>query len=102
VALAATLSVFASAQNRNGVSPALLQKLDRGVNVTRWFCYVQNPNDDAHFETYLGDQDFAAFRKLHVGFVRLCVSPEVIYREGAPEAKNLSHIDEALKRFHRA
>ena len=93
---------FATAQETGGVPRALWLKFKTGVNVTRWFCYVDNPDDESHFRTYLTDRDFAAFKRLHVTFVRLCISPEVVYRDGEPNAKNLEFIDAALDRFERA
>lgn len=80
-----------------GVTPSLLKKLNHGVNVTRWFCYQQNVHDSAHFAKYLNDQDFKAFKDLKLGFVRLCISPDVIYRDGKPDAVNLVAIDKAIE-----
>ncbi len=95
----AVLAALASPQDANGVPTSLWSKFKTGVNVTRWFCYLGNPTDENHFRTYLNDQDFAEFKRLHVSFVRLCISPEVGYDN---MAKNLPFIDAALERFHKA
>ncbi|HTQ08736.1 MAG TPA: cellulase family glycosylhydrolase [Fimbriimonadaceae bacterium] len=100
-ALALT-AMLASAQDAGGVPRDLLSKFRTGVNITRWFCYVGNPNDEDHFRDYLTEQDFAAFRHLRVTFVRLCISPEVIDESGAPKPRNLELIDAALERFRKA
>jgi aryl-phospho-beta-D-glucosidase BglC (GH1 family) len=67
-----------------GVPAPLLAKFKRGLNITRWFCYLKDPNDTSHFQNYLIDQDFAEFKKLQVSWIRLCVSPDAIYQDGKP------------------
>jgi len=103
ISLAITIAAaLAAAQDTGGVPRALLSKFKTGVNVTRWFCYVGDTNDENHFRTYLTGQDFAEFKRLNVTFVRLCISPEVVYDDGVPNAKNLTLIDAALDRFEKA
>ncbi len=104
--LAATVALsnaapFSQSQAPNGVPSALLQKLTRGVNITRWFCYG-SPTDTATFKGYLLDEDLQNFKRLGVHYVRLCISPEVIYRDGAPDPTNLQYIDAALDRLESA
>jgi aryl-phospho-beta-D-glucosidase BglC (GH1 family) len=98
------LAVLAIAQtaDSNGVPRALISKLTTGVNVTRWFCYMQGGNEADHFEHYLTDADFATFKKLKVRFVRLCISPDVIDRNGTPDPAVLPYIDRAIGRFTKA
>ncbi|HVT11029.1 MAG TPA: cellulase family glycosylhydrolase [Fimbriimonadaceae bacterium] len=96
--LAASISV----QGSNGVPERLLSKLETGVNVTRWFCYLGSPLDPAHLKSYLNDQDFANFKRLSVGFVRLCISPEAIYDDGGLNSTTLPYLDAALTRFEKA
>jgi len=84
----------------NGVPADLLSRLTTGVNVTRWFCYVAPGDQDAHFANYLGEADFQNFKKLGVKFVRLCISPDIIYHDGKPTDK-LSKVDAALDELHR-
>lgn len=75
------------AAQSNGVPASILSKLDRGVNVTRWFCYQPGKGTPEHFKTYLKDGDFAQFRRLSVHSVRLCLSPDIVYTEGKPRAE---------------
>jgi endoglucanase len=95
-------SPIALAQNSGGVPAPLLAKFKRGLNITRWFCYLQNPNDTKHFADYLVDEDFATFKKLHVTWIRLCVSPEAIYQDGHPNSQNLPYLDQAVDKLERA
>ncbi len=44
-------------QAPNGVPSRLLNQLNRGVNITRWFCY-SDAHDTARFKGYLVDEDF--------------------------------------------
>jgi endoglucanase len=88
-------------QAPNGVPAPLLAKLTRGVNVTRWFCYG-DAHDTATFAGYLTDEDFANFKRLGVHFVRLCISPEVIYKDGMPDPVNLPYLDKAIARLEAA
>lgn len=94
--LALVLSSSAAAQG--GVPRALLHRLHSGVNITRWFCYLPTGEDwTQHFKSYLVEQDWDNFRKLGIDYVRLCVSPEAIYANGMPNAKNLPALDAALR-----
>jgi endoglucanase len=98
------LSLIAAAvlTSPGGVPEGLLSHLETGVNVTRWFCYLQKDAGADHFEHYLGDQDFAAFKKLNVRFVRLCVSPDAMYRNGDINSANIGYLDAAIDRFIRS
>ncbi|MGA2052422.1 MAG: cellulase family glycosylhydrolase [Opitutales bacterium] len=91
------LPAFAHAQNTtNGVPPSLLDHLTTGINLTRWFGYVDNPDDTSHFQNYLSVDDFANFQRLGIHFVRLCVTPKVIDNQGQPKAAALAWVDWAL------
>lgn len=96
-----TAAPFSQSQAPNGVPSALLKKLTRGVNITRWFCYGP-PTDTATFKGYLLDEDLQNFKRLGVHYVRLCISPEVIYRDGTADPTNLQYIDAALERLENA
>ena len=91
-----------SAQYSGGVPKPLLAKFSRGVNVTRWFCYLGNANDTDHFTSYLKDADLAAFKRLNVTWIRLCVSPECIYQDGHANAQNLPYLDQGVRRLESA
>ncbi len=85
-----------------GVPNNVLNRLNRGVNVTRWFCYLANAKDTKHYETYFKQEDIDNLKRLHVNFVRLCVSPEAIYDNGKPNAVTLPYLDKALQTLHQA
>lgn len=84
----------------NGVPKALLSKLTTGVNITRWFCYLGAGDQTAHFANYMGEADYKTFDRLGVKFVRLCISPDLIYAAGKPSDK-LATIDRALEELYR-
>ncbi len=85
-----------------GVPGALLRKMGRGANVTRWFCYQGGYDDAGHLANYLGAQDAANFRRLGITWVRLCLAPEAVYGEGgAPKAKTMPYVDRATEWFAR-
>lgn len=88
-----------SGQGLNGVPKSLLAKFTSGVNVTRWFCYLSDPNDTAHFQSYFTEGDFSALKQLHVHFIRLCVSPGMIYDNGHINANNWPYLVRGLKRI---
>jgi endoglucanase len=90
-----------AAQDGNGVPAPLLGKLTRGVNLTRWFCYLSNPADTKHYTGYLKSDDLLAFKTLNVHFVRLCLSPEAIYADGKPNLKTLPFVDAAIDRLEK-
>lgn len=79
----------------NGVPKALLSRLTTGVNIARWFCYLAPNIQDMHFTGYMGEADFRTFDRLGVKFVRLCISPDFIYKDGKP-TENLAKVDRAL------
>jgi len=86
----------------NNVPQELLNHLTTGVNVTRWFGYVNNPDDTNFYLNYLKTEDFANFRKLGVRFVRLVITPKVIYDNGQPKTTSLTYVDWALDWFKSA
>ncbi len=86
----------------NGVPQKLLNHLTTGVNITRWFGYVNNPNDTNFYLNYLKTEDFANFQRLGVRFVRLVITPKVIYDNGQPKTASLTYVDWALDWFKAA
>jgi aryl-phospho-beta-D-glucosidase BglC (GH1 family) len=101
--LFAATAFSSRADESNGVPAKLLSHLSTGVNITRWFCYVGDPNDTDHFAGYLKAEDFNNFKRLKLGFVRLCISPEVGFdaKEGF-RSSNQSYLDTAVERLTRA
>ncbi len=102
IVVALGMPLLAPAQSGGGVPRPLLAKFKRGLNITRWFCYLDNASDTKHFETYLTDADFVAFKKLNVSWIRLCISPEAIYKDGHPNEQNLPYLDKGIKRLEKA
>ncbi len=86
----------------NGVPAPLLAKLDRGANVTRWFCYQNGPGTPEHFRTYLKSADIDQFHRLGIHFVRLCLAPETVYDAGKPRAEAMPFVDAAAEELERA
>lgn len=87
----------------NGVPPGLLNHLKVGVNIARWFCYVDSPNDTDHFLHYMLPEDFRNFARLKLGFVRLCISPEVGFDASTGQrTANQPMIDAGVKRLTEA
>ncbi len=101
MASALTHSQAPRMQAANGVPIALLKKLTRGVNITRWFCYVKG-DDTVNFRNYLIKEDLENFKKLGVQYARLCISPEVIYQNGVPNPTNLPLLDDGINRLEKA
>ncbi|MBI5708615.1 MAG: cellulase family glycosylhydrolase [Armatimonadetes bacterium] len=95
--LAAAIPGATNLQAENGVPKSILNRLTSGVNITRWMCYLANPNDQEHFRNYMKPADWQNFERLGIKYVRLCVSPEAIYDNGKPKAANLPALDAALK-----
>lgn len=93
----AAIAASSSAQ-LGGVPKRLWAKFHNGVNITRWFCYLDTSKDGIeHFKSYMLPEDYENFRNLKVDFVRLCVSPEAIYDNGKPNAANLPYLDKAIE-----
>jgi len=94
--LGAALAFSGSAQvDAGGVPESLLRHFTTGVNITRWFCY-QPTYDSNHLDTYLIPADYDEFRKLHLGFVRLCLAPDAVDDGGTLNASTLPYLDKAL------
>ena len=95
------LALLSMAGQTNGVPAPLLAKLDRGVNVTRWFCYQGGPGTPEHFQTYMKPGDFATMRRLGVHFVRLCLAPETVYDAGKSRAEAMPYVDMGVERLQK-
>lgn len=87
------------AANTDGIPSALTDKLTRGVNVTRWFCYEGVQRKPAAQASYWLDADTKWLKKLDVKYVRLCVSPDYIYANGMPKLTELKSVDAAVDRL---
>lgn len=102
VGLGLSAAVLAQPKDANGVPKPILNKLTRGVNITRWFCYREKGASGVQLRNFLHAEDFAAFKDLKVKFIRLCISPDVIYRDGKPDAVNLAEVDRGIERLNKA
>ncbi len=88
-------TLFASADT-GGVPDRLWSRMKRGVNITRWFCYLPPDASDAYFASYFTAQDYANLDRLKIGCVRLCIAPNTIYHDGHVKAGALKAIDKAV------
>ena len=84
-----------------GVPPRILDSLTRGVNVTRWFCYLGPGDQTDHFKNYLTPKDYDVFANLGVKFVRLCISPDAIYSAGGYKPEVMDSIDAAVQSLNK-
>ena len=71
------------------VSPALLQKLARGVNISRWFRYPATDSEQ-HYRGFVIDADLDLLVAMGVTTVRLAVDPQYMH---------LQYLDEAVARL---
>jgi aryl-phospho-beta-D-glucosidase BglC (GH1 family) len=73
------------------VPPALLERLTRGVNISRWFRYPA-ADSEAHYRSFLTDADLDLIISMGVSAVRLAVDPRYLH---------LRWLDEAVGRMTR-
>ncbi len=97
--LAAPSASFA--KSVGGVPSQLWSHFKRGANITRWFNYTGQSNPIDHFKTYMLPQDFRIFKELGLGFIRLCVGPTEIYRNGDFDHQNMPYIDAGVAKLIR-
>lgn len=99
----AALSRLRAAPGRSQVPEARLRRLAPGANVCRWFRFPRRATAE-HFQGYMTAGEMACMRGIGLRHVRLCVAPGVILdaREGRPRPEVLPHLEEAIRRFHRA
>ena len=71
------------------VPPALVARLARGVNVSRWFRYPAEESE-AHYRGFITDADLDLLSAMGVTCVRLAVDPKYLH---------LAYLNEALARF---
>ena len=88
----------AQAQDGQGVSPARLQRLSRGVNLSRWFRFP-NSHTPAFYAGHIKAQDVLLLRSLGLTHVRLAFHPQYLLKGGQPALKDnfyLEHLDKAI------
>jgi endoglucanase len=99
----------ATSSPEDGVPPARLAQLSRGVNLGAWFCWYKGPQpakyDHAYLENHLTPADFDAIKKAGFTFVRFPVNYELFLDEDHPDALRpefLGDLDFALDRLFAA
>ncbi|MBS1706340.1 MAG: cellulase family glycosylhydrolase [Armatimonadetes bacterium] len=98
--LALTSLSFASLEQSGSKVGSQAEKiLGRSVNITRWFCYLGNPQDYDHMRNYYTAEDTKALKKLGVKMIRLCVAPPVIYDQGKVRPEAMTLVDAGIKRL---
>ena len=87
----------------DGVPQVRLDRLARGANVCSWFRWPKSQTAE-HFANYIGDAEAASMRKLGLTHARLCIAPRIIMdpATGAVLEERAIHVDNAIRRFHRA
>lgn len=101
-ALLATATALSGAvQAPGGVPHSVWRHFTKGVNITRWFNYTGQDHPTQHFQNYMVPQDFLNFKELGIGYVRLCVGPQEIYRDGDYDHTNMPYIDKGVARLIR-
>jgi endoglucanase len=90
-------------QPLNSVPKSRLDKLATGANVCRWFRYPE-PDDENHAKNYLSDSEIKMIRSTGLKHVRLAIAPKYILDSatGAIREDFATHIDNAIRRFHKA
>jgi aryl-phospho-beta-D-glucosidase BglC (GH1 family) len=93
---AIVLAAGAATAQTGGVPPDLLSTFTTGLNITRWFCYLPGGNLADHYAHYLTPADYDEFKKLHIGFVRLCITPEIVDKDGELDQTGIAAIDQGV------
>lgn len=84
-----------------GVPASRLERLKRGVNLTRWFWYPASTSAE-YFDGYITDDDLQILSDLGVTHVRLVINPQFLLQpdfDGAPNPAFLAHVDKAIDRL---
>lgn len=91
------------ATSGHAVPRGRLERLATGANVCRWFRFPLRSTPE-HFAQYILEEEAACMRKVGLRHVRLCVAPAVMLERGAgrPRPEMLPHLENAIRRFHRA
>ena len=95
------LSVQSTLMAQSGVPAARLERLAKGVNVTRWFWLNEDTSDD-HYRNYLSDEQMQAIRDAGFTHVRLPIEPKLLLDEYFPDQIDealLGYLEAAIARF---
>jgi endoglucanase len=87
----------------NGVPKSRLDRLAKGANVCRWFCFSKQEGP-GHFGNYIGNPEASQMREMGLTHVRLCIQPKVLMDQstGAVRAETAGFVQAAIARFHKA
>lgn len=89
----------ALAKEGQGVSPARLQRLSRGVNLSRWFRFPK-AHTPAFYAEHIQERDLTLLRSLGLTHVRLAFHPQYLLKGGQPALSHnfyLEHLDRAIE-----
>lgn len=68
-----------------------LERLSKGANITRWF-QTWDTTPEAHYTSYMSDDEIAMIHNMGLRHVRLCFSPEYLYDPAHPETPIPEHL----------
>jgi len=87
----------------SGVPKSRLDRLAKGANVCRWFCFLKQ-DGPGHFSSYISDSEASLMRQMGLTHVRLCIQPKVLMDQssGAVRAETAGFLQAAIARFHKA
>jgi len=95
---------FAAAQAApvQGVPPARLAHLRRGINLSGWFAQVYDPRgySQEHLQSWVTAGDMSLIKSMGFDHVRLSVNPKPLFNAREPEkipAAYLGYLDAAIK-----
>jgi aryl-phospho-beta-D-glucosidase BglC (GH1 family) len=84
-----------------GVPESRLERLSRGVSITRWF-WLDDSGNSEHFAGYINDAQLAEIRATGFQHVRLVIEPRLLLNESSPEQLDprvLGHLRTAIDRL---
>lgn len=90
-----------SAARDAGVAQTRIDRLAKGVNVTRWF-WLSEDTSAEHYRTYLSDAQMQAIRSAGFRHVRLPIEPKLLLDEYHPtelDADLTGYLKDAVRRF---
>ena len=97
------LSLTTPALAQSSVPVSRLERLSRGVNITRWFWYPEGVvPDDNHYQNFVSDEELTAIRAVGFRHVRLPIEPMDLFNPADPtnlDGQLLGYLDLAIDRM---
>lgn len=97
------LSLTTPALAQSSVPASRLERLSRGVNITRWFWYPEGVvPDDNHYQNFVSDEELTAIRTVGFRHVRLPIEPMDLFNPADPtnlDGRLLGYLDLAIDRM---